>query len=266
MAITIRQRRPAQGAGASGPPTGKTVAVPLQPVLLAAVVLGAAICFALTIIPLSPAAGRAAMKLEDRMAPPHVDVRKLFPPVPQRSTIFAADRTPLATVAVENREVVPLDKISHQAKRAILAIEDYEFFHHGGIDLKAILRAAVINLQAGQIRQGGSTITQQLVKNVTGRKADTFRRKLREAQIANAVERVYSKKQILKRYLNEIYLGHGAWGVQAAAESYFRKDARELNLAQGALIAGLIANPSIYDPIDHPATALYRRNVVLERM
>src|SRR5919197_3627645 len=266
MAITIRQRRPAQGAGASGPPTGKTVAVPLQPVLLAAVVLGAAICFALTIIPLSPAAGRAAMKLEDRMAPPHVDVRKLFPPVPQRSTIFAADRTPLATVALENREVVPLDKVSHQAKRAILAIEDYQFFHHGGIDLKAILRAAVVNLQAGHITQGGSTITQQLVKNVTGKKADTFRRKLREAQIANAVERVYTKRQILERYLNEIYLGHGAYGVEAAAEYYFDEHASQLSLPQGAVIAGLIANPSLYDPIQRRKAALHRRNVVLSRM
>src|SRR5919204_166710 len=131
MGITIRQTRPPGGGGAGGPPTGEPVAVPLQPVLLAAVVLGAAICFALTIPPLFTAAGRAAMKLEDRMAPPHVDVRKLFPPVPQRSTIFAADRTSLATVALENREVVPLDRVSHQAKRAILAIEDYEFFHHG---------------------------------------------------------------------------------------------------------------------------------------
>jgi penicillin-binding protein 1A len=156
--------------------------------------------------------------------------------------------------------------VSYSARRAVLAIEDYQFFHHGGIDLKAILRAAIANLKAGHITQGGSTITQQLVKNVTGKKADTFRRKLREAQIANAVERVYSKKQILDRYLNEIYLGHGAYGIQAAAEAYFHKDADRLTLSESALIAGLIANPSIYDPIQHPAAALYRRNVVLGRM
>jgi membrane peptidoglycan carboxypeptidase len=267
MAITIKQRRPAEGAGTSGPPTAtRTVVSPLQPLLLAGVVLAAALFFALTLLPLFTAAGRAAMDLEERLAPPHVDVRKLFPPVPQRSTILAADHSSLATVYLENRKVVRLKNVSEAAQRAILAIEDYQFYEHGGVDIKAILRAAIANLQAGHITQGGSTITQQLVKNVTGKKADTFRRKLREAQIANAVEKVYTKKQILQRYLNEIYLGHGAYGVEAAAEAYFNEEAGELTLRQSAMIAGLIANPSVYDPIEHPAAALHRRNVILNRM
>src|SRR5205814_8201598 len=143
---------------------------------------------------------------------------------------------------------------------------DYQCDEHGGIDLKAFLRAGFANLRAGHITQGGSTITQQLVKNVTGKKADTFRRKWREAQIANLVERVYTKNQILERYLNEIYLGHGAYGIEAAAEYYFNEDAGQVSLPQAAVIAGLIANPSVYDPISHPKNALARRNTVINRM
>jgi penicillin-binding protein 1A len=265
MAITIKQKPPVPGRTGNGPPRGE-VAAPLQPLLLLGVMFVAGILVALTLLPIFSAVGSAAKRLEDRLGPINVNVRKLFPQAPQRSIFLSADNHHLATVYVENRKVVSIDQVSWIAKRAILAIEDYQFFQHGGIDLKAIVRAAIANLKAGHITQGGSTITQQLVKNETTHKADTFIRKYREAQIANAVERVYTKKQVLELYLNKIFLGNGTYGIEAAAEQYFSKRADELNLTEGAMIAGLIANPSIYDPVSHPGAALRRRNVVLNRM
>jgi membrane peptidoglycan carboxypeptidase len=265
MAITIKQKHPIPGRTGNGPPGGD-VAAPLQPLLLLGVMFLAGIFVALTLLPLFSAAGSAAKKLEDRLGPINVNVRKLFPQAPQRSIFLSSDNHHLATVYVENRKVVSIDQVSWVAKRAILAIEDYQFFQHGGIDLKAIVRAAIANLKAGHITQGGSTITQQLVKNETTHKADTFIRKYREAQIANAVERVYSKKQVLELYLNKIFLGNGTYGIEAAAEQYFSKRADQLDLTESAMIAGLIANPSIYDPVSHPGAALRRRNVVLSRM
>jgi penicillin-binding protein 1A len=121
-------------------------------------------------------------------------------------------------------------------------------------------------LRAGHITQGGSTISQQLIKNLTGSRAETFSRKIREAQLASLLEREYSKKEILELYLNDVYLGNGAYGLEAAAETYFKEHASELSLRQGALLAGMIANPSAYDPIQHPRAARHRRDVVLLKM
>src|SRR6266540_257078 len=145
-------------------------------------------------------------------------------------------------------------------------IEDYRFYDHGGVDPIAILRAAVENLVAGHVTQGGSTITQQLVKNVTGQNEETLQRKIHEACLAIAAEHKYSKNQILALYLNDIYFGHGLYGIETAAQSYFGVPASRLTLTQATLLAGIIAAPGKFDPVKHPKAAMDRRNQVLERL
>jgi penicillin-binding protein 1A len=150
---------------------------------------------------------------------------------------------------------------------AVLAAEDARFYEHGGFDLRSIARAALVNLKNGEVSQGGSTITQQYVKNTFFRHPGrTLERKARELRLAIEVERRYSKNEILERYLNEVYLGSGAYGVKAAAETYFGTGVGELSVAQSALIAALIKGPSLYDPMEHPALARQRRNFVIGRM
>jgi len=229
-------------------------------------IMGAAGVFvALTFLPIVGALGTAAKNVEQKLALP-ADTEIQFPRFPQRSAIFAEDGTRLATLYLENRKVVHLDQIAPVGRRAVLAIEDYQFFHHGAIDVKAIVRAALANLRAGHITQGGSTITQQLVKNITGKSADTLIRKVREAQLAVKIEQTYTKKQILELYLNEIYLGNGVYGLEAASEFYFGHHANLLTLPEAAMLAGMISNPSQYDPLADPTATLDRRNVVLARM
>ncbi len=190
-----------------------------------------------------------------------------LPPLPQRSTIYAANGSVLQHVYfAENRVVVPLSRYSESAVRAVLAIEDDGFFQHGALDFAAIVRAGVSNLVAGHIVEGGSTITQQLVKDTVTGDAPTLTRKLREAADAIRLENTYSKKHILGMYMSEIYLGHGAYGMAAAAEYYFAERPSELTLAQSSLLAGMIRSPSYYDPITRPQHALHRRNEVLSRM
>jgi membrane peptidoglycan carboxypeptidase len=161
--------------------------------------------------------------------------------------------------------------------KAIVAIEDYRFYEHGAIDLKGTLRALITNKASGEQVQGGSSITQQMVKltlisqakNKEERLAatdETYARKLRELRYAIAVEEQHSKDWILERYLNIAYFGDGAYGIQAAAKHYFGVNAKKLNLRQSALLAGLVKNPNGYDPTRFPDLALERRNVVIERM
>ncbi len=149
---------------------------------------------------------------------------------------------------------------------AVVAIEDRRFYSHHGVDVRAIARAAVVNANEGEVVEGGSTITQQLVKNLYVGTAETFRRKLDEASLAWQLEDRLSKDQILTKYLNTVYFGEGAYGVQSAAQTYFSIDARDLTLAQSALVAGLIAAPNHFDPFVHPESAYGRRNVVLRLM
>jgi membrane peptidoglycan carboxypeptidase len=189
-----------------------------------------------------------------------------LPPFPQRSTIYAADGSVLATVADENRALVPLAEVPKVARDAVLAIEDDGFYNHGPVDVFSILRAAVANLRAGEVVQGGSTITQQLVKNTEVGSEQTFARKFREAQAAIQLERQYTKNQILEAYMNEVYLGHGTYGIKAASEYYFAREPKELTLPQAALLAGLIASPAKWDPENHKTEAVARRNQVLNRM
>jgi membrane peptidoglycan carboxypeptidase len=199
------------------------------------------------------------------------------PPVPQRSLILAADGSKLATFYYENRVDVPLSKVAPIMRRAILAIEDNRFYEHGGLDVKATVRALASNIVAGQVTQGGSGITQQYVKNLLvetattteerrSARATTPTRKLRELRYAVALEKQFTKDQILERYLNIAYFGDGAYGVEAAARHYFGKPATKLTLADAALLAGIVRYPFAYDPTANPVRATQRRNTVLQRM
>jgi membrane peptidoglycan carboxypeptidase len=199
------------------------------------------------------------------------------PPVPQRSVILAADGSKIATFYYENRVDVPLDKVAPVMRKAILAIEDNRFYEHGGLDVKGTLRALASNVAAGEVTQGGSGITQQYVKNLLietatsdeqrdAARATTPARKLRELRLAVAMEKRYTKDQILERYLNIAYFGSGAYGIEAAARHYFGRSAATLTLPQAALLAGVVRYPYAYDPTVHPETAIERRNTVLNRM
>ncbi len=190
---------------------------------------------------------------------------------PQSSKIYAYDGTLLTTLHGEqNRTIIPLQKVPRHLRHAVIAIEDQRFYDHGGVDLKAIVRAALTNASSGRIEEGGSTITQQYVKNVIispGQSAErTLTRKVQEAALARQIETRLSKSKILERYLNTIYFGETAYGIQAASKTYFGKPAGSLDLAEGALLAGLIKAPGDYNPFKHPKAAKKRRNVVLKKM
>ena len=188
-------------------------------------------------------------------------------PLAQTSFLYAADGSLITELhAAENRVVLRERQMPPFLRDAVVAIEDRRFYAHHGVDVRAIARAAVVNANEGEVVEGGSTITQQLVKNLYVGAADTLRRKLDEASLAWQLEDRMSKDEILTKYLNTVYLGEGAYGVQSAAQTYFSTDARRLSLSQSAVIAGLIAAPNRFDPFVHPESAYGRRNVVLRSM
>jgi len=167
----------------------------------------------------------------------------------------------------ENRRIwIPLSEIPESTQKAFVAAEDKRFFQHHGIDERGLIRAFVGNLAQPGRPQGGSTITQQVAKNLLVGDDVTYERKIREMIIASRIERSLSKAEILELYLNSIYLGRGSWGVEMAARSYFGKAAKELTLAQGALLAGLTKGPNYFNPDKHPDRARERVNYVLGRM
>jgi penicillin-binding protein 1A len=169
--------------------------------------------------------------------------------------------------AEENRSDVPLEDVPLVLRKAVVAIEDERFYRHNGVDVRGIVRAIRTNAQAGEVEEGGSTITQQYVKQKLLRDdSRTVHRKLQEASLALQLERQYSKDKILELYLNAVYFGNGAYGVAAAAQQYFGKQVRDLDLPESALLAGLIQRPTADDPYDHPEEATARRSVVLDRM
>ena len=185
----------------------------------------------------------------------------------QNSFVYAADGSILGAIPAErNRQPVTLDQMSPWLAQATVAVEDRRFYEHGGLDYEGILRAAVKNLESGHVVQGGSTITQQLVRNLYIGNEQSLERKLKEACLARKVEQEHSKDWILATYLNQVYFGNHAYGVEAAAQTYFSEPAKRLNLVQAALIAGLPQAPSAYDPFERPAEAVRRRNEVLKAM
>ena len=168
--------------------------------------------------------------------------------------------------AGEDRVLVAYGQLPQHLIDAVVAIEDERFWIHGGIDVKAIARAAAANVEAGAVVQGGSTITQQYVENVVLHPTRTLEGKLAEAGMALRVEQTLTKEQILERYLNAIYFGNGAYGVGAAAKRYFGKTPDSLTLAESALLAAVIAAPALFDPYHQPEAALARRRLVLQKM
>lgn len=180
--------------------------------------------------------------------------------------IFSEDGEILGEFFIEKREVVSFERLPNHLIQAFIAGEDSRFFQHKGLDYWAILRALLKNLFSGEIVQGGSTITQQVVKSLLLSPEKSFTRKIREAILAFKIEKYLSKEEILFLYLNQIYLGHGAYGVAIATESYFGKPIEELNLAESALLAGLPQAPSKNSPYQHPEQAQKRQVYVLNRM
>jgi 1A family penicillin-binding protein len=188
-------------------------------------------------------------------------------PLALRSEIRASNGRLLAQLFRQNRVHTSLDAMPQHLQDAVLAAEDSRFFEHPGYDVKAIARAALINARENRIVQGGSTITQQYVKNSYFRDPPrTVERKARELRIAIELERRYSKREILERYLNTIYLGAGAYGVGAASEVFFNKPVEKMRLHEAAMIAAMIKAPSNYDPRQHPKDIKVRRDYVLRRM
>jgi len=200
-----------------------------------------------------------------KQAPPAPDLRQYARIVPGVSRVYAGDGTLLGEFAEEWRELAPYDQIPERLVQAFLAIEDHRFFEHHGIDAMGIARAAWRNITAGDFAQGGSTITQQVAKQFLGSEK-SLTRKAKEAIMARRLEARYSKQAILAVYLNEIYLGFGAYGVRAAAHRYFGKELAELDLGEMATIAGLAQAPSRYSPVTNKKLAEARRNVVLDAM
>ncbi|MEV0291327.1 MULTISPECIES: transglycosylase domain-containing protein [unclassified Kribbella] len=226
-------------------------------------------------IPFAGLAGFTTEKTHDTLQ----DLPQQFDEVPlkQKSTILAADGSLIATLAEQNRVPVKLTQVAPIMQKAIVAIEDDRFYEHGALDLKGTLRALMRNQTEGSVQQGGSSITQQYVKmslvekantpeEVAAATAETYQRKVAELRYAIAVEKQYSKNEILEKYLNLANFGDGAWGIEAAALHYFRVHASQLTLPQAALLAGLVKNPTGYDPTNDMKRAKDRRDVVIKRM
>jgi penicillin-binding protein 1A len=185
----------------------------------------------------------------------------------QNSFVYAADGSLLGSIPAErNREPVPLWRMTKWLPSATIAIEDRRFYEHGGVDYEGIARALWRDVSAGKVVEGGSTITQQLVRQLYVGHEKTFKRKLREACLAIKLSRERPKSWILQQYLNTVYYGNHAYGVQAAAQTYFSKNAKNLTLLQAALLAGLPQAPSVYDPFHRPDAALARRAEVLRAL
>jgi 1A family penicillin-binding protein len=191
----------------------------------------------------------------------------IFKQQAQRSIVYASDGTVLAVLhATENRSPVTIDQVPKALINAVLDTEDARFFTHGGIDIKSTVRALASDVKSGAAVQGASTITQQLVKTVLNTPEKTLDRKIKDAVISARLEGRYSKTQILEAYLNTVYFGNGAYGVQAAAETYFNENVNGITTVQAALMAGMIRDPQGYDPILNPHDSTARRNFVLQRM
>ena len=185
---------------------------------------------------------------------------------PVITTVYSDDNRKIAEFYKERRIVVPLSSIPLQLQHAFIAAEDSRFYKHQGIDFFSIVRAFIKNLEAGAIVQGGSTITQQVTKSFLLTPERSYERKIKEAILAYRIDKTFTKEEILYLYLNQIYLGHGAYGVEAAAENYFGKSVSELNLAECAILAGLPQAPSRYSPFRFPERAKQRQIYVLNRM
>ncbi len=196
---------------------------------------------------------------------PNLDKLEIFQPG-EPSILYSDRDEPFAALATEFRIYMPLDRIPKLVQQAVLDAEDAQFYQHGAISLKGMARAAIRNLTSAKLREGGSTITQQLAKSLFLTPERTLSRKVKEIQLAQEIERRYSKDKILEMYLNAIYFGGGAYGIEAAARTYFNKSVGQLSLVEAALLAGLPKAPTLYSPFDDVKRAKERRDYVLTRM
>ncbi|MFN2642301.1 MAG: penicillin-binding protein [Actinomycetota bacterium] len=235
-------------------------------VLMGIVIALAAGTLSLVVVPAAAVLGHAVKGVNKRLGTgPSGQI--VLPQIAQRSVVLAKDGSVIATLTGdENRKFVALAEVPPTTQQAVLAIEDARFYEHHGIDTSGILRAIFANATSGGVREGGSTITQQLVKNTIVGTQRSIDRKIKEAQYAIALEHTLPKRRILELYLNEAYFGNGVYGIGTAAEFYFGKPVKQLTLAQSALLAGLISSPERYDPLKHLDLARNRRNLVLGRM
>jgi membrane peptidoglycan carboxypeptidase len=200
------------------------------------------------------------------------DLKKLA----QRSTVYDSANNVIAVLGLENREDVAHDTVPLILQNAVIAVEDQTFWENDGVDLNAVVRAALKNLTSGEIEQGGSTITQQLVKNRILTSKQDINRKIKEIMLALRLNEKFSKKKILEQYLNTVYFGQGSYGVKAAVERFFLTDIppygpvpqelAKVTVGQAALLAGLISNPEGNNPFVTPERAKARRTLALERM
>ncbi len=185
----------------------------------------------------------------------------------ETSVVYAADGSVLAEWhAEQDRTVIPIEQMPQHLQDAVVAIEDERFYQHEGVDLQGIVRALRANASSGEAVQGGSTITQQVVKLLFTGNERTLARKVKEALLAYQLEARTDKRRVLETYLNLVYFGEGAYGVESAAKRYFGKRAADLDLSEAATLAGVIASPARYDPIAHPEAARERRDRVLRKM
>ncbi len=210
----------------------------------------------------SPAFGFLADPEKDL---PHLDKLEIFQPG-EPSILYSDRGEPFAALAPEFRIFVPLHRVPKLVQQAVLDAEDAQFYQHGAISLKGMARAAIRNLTSARLKEGGSTITQQLAKGLFLSPERTLSRKLKEIQLAQEIERLYSKDKILEMYLNTIYFGAGAYGIEAAARTYFGKSVGQLTLPEAALLGGLPKAPSLYSPFQDMKRAKERRDYVLGRM
>jgi membrane peptidoglycan carboxypeptidase len=244
--------------------------------VLVAVSIVAGILMAGMLLPFVGGVGLAARSATTDFANLPADLKR--PPLPEVSTILADDgKTKIATFYDQDRKNVPLSQIPVQMQTALIDVEDVRFYEHAGIDIKASIRALLTNESTGSVSQGGSTLTQQYVKNVliesartkkqrAAAIADTFGRKLKEARYALELEKKLTKAQILDDYFNIAYFGDGAYGIGTAALHFFSEPVNELTLDQSALLAGLVQSPEAYDPRYYPKLARERRDTVLGQM
>jgi len=194
------------------------------------------------------------------------DVSKLNKPAPQPTIIYDQNGEIASKISNSSIEGVGFKQIPKEVIHAVIATEDQRFYKHNGINYFAIMKAFFKNMLSGDIVAGGSTVTQQLAKNAFLTHERTYTRKVKELIITKKIERTYSKDEIMERYLNQIYFGEGAWGIQRAAKTYFGKDASELTLSESAMLAGLIKAPSILSPFKNMEKSVQRRDLVLSLM
>jgi penicillin-binding protein 1A len=184
----------------------------------------------------------------------------------QSTRLYDVNGQMISQFWLEQRTLIPLSKVPQNLQDAVLATEDVRFYKHWGIDFLGVFRAFLMNIKAGRVVEGGSTITQQLARNLFLSRDQTLSRKVREALLSLQIERNFTKKQILEMYLNQIYFGQGAYGVESASRTYFGKHAQDMTLAECAMLAGMPKAPTNYDPYKNPLAALQRRNKVLNNM